>query len=76
MPWRRMVSAASAKGQKTRSAVNLSQLVFEGFGISNAATFRQATQNAKGAIIGSAFIKYLSEHGPEGIPDFIKMIRP
>ena len=46
-----------------------------GFGISNAQTFQQATQYAKGAIIGSAFIKNLTEKGIAGIPDFIKRIR-
>lgn len=32
-----------------------------GFGISNQETFNQATQLAKGAIIGSAFITHLKE---------------
>ena len=34
-----------------------------GFGISNSETFEQATKSAKGAIIGSAFIKHLNGHG-------------
>ena len=46
-----------------------------GFGISNNTTFVQATQNAKGAIIGSAFIKHLSKGGINTIPHFIKKIR-
>jgi len=83
-----MVSSASTTGAREGfgpeqtayferiGAMGLRNPQIVGFGISNAATFRQATQNAKGAIIGSAFIKYLSEHGPEGIPDFIKKIRP
>lgn len=47
-----------------------------GFGISNATTFNQATKKAKGAIIGSAFIKMLTEKGIDGISEFIKTIRP
>ena len=42
-----------------------------GFGINNKTTFEQATKYAKGAIIGSAFIKYLSEKGVEEIADFV-----
>ena len=34
-----------------------------GFGISDHETFSQATQYAKGAIIGSAFIKHVTKHG-------------
>ena len=46
-----------------------------GFGISNKDTFNQATQKAEGAIIGSAFIKMLSEKGINGIENFVKEIR-
>ncbi len=46
-----------------------------GFGINNSETFLQATKHAKGAIIGSAFIKMLSEKGLSGISSFIKSIR-
>jgi len=45
-----------------------------GFGISNHETFTQATQYAKGAIIGSAFIKHLSKNGIKNIPEFVKHI--
>ena len=47
-----------------------------GFGIHNADTFAQATRSAKGAIIGSAFIKHLTQHGPSGTVEFVKSIRP
>ncbi|OAB81707.1 tryptophan synthase subunit alpha [Cochleicola gelatinilyticus] len=47
-----------------------------GFGISNEATFNAATKQAKGAIIGSAFIKMITENGISGIPKFIRSIRP
>ena len=43
-----------------------------GFGISNATTFSQATQYAKGAIVGSAFINHLTENGTVNIAGFIK----
>jgi tryptophan synthase alpha chain len=46
-----------------------------GFGIHNAETFSQATQFAKGAIIGSAFIAHLTEKGTENIADFVAAIR-
>ena len=83
-----MVSSASTTGAREGfgpeqeayferiATMDLKNPQIVGFGISNAATFGQATRDAKGAIIGSAFIKHLSEHGPEGIPDFIKTLRP
>jgi tryptophan synthase alpha chain len=40
-----------------------------GFGINNAETFNQATQYAKGAIIGSAFIQDLTKNGTDKISD-------
>lgn len=46
-----------------------------GFGISNNETFNQATTYAKGAIIGSAFIKHLSKNNVNKIEDFIKSIK-
>ncbi len=47
-----------------------------GFGISDAQSFQTATTKAKGAIIGSAFIRMLEEKGIGGIRDFIQSIRP
>jgi tryptophan synthase alpha chain len=46
-----------------------------GFGINNKETFNQATQFAKGAIIGSAFIQHLTENGTAKIADFVRAIR-
>ena len=46
-----------------------------GFGINDKESFDMATDHAKGAIIGSAFIKEIGEKGTEGIPDFVKRIR-
>ena len=45
-----------------------------GFGIANNESYCQATRYAKGAIIGSAFIKYISKHGINSIKGFIKLI--
>ena len=47
-----------------------------GFGISDEDTFNDATKFAKGAIIGSAFIKHLNQHGKNNIEDFVKSVRP
>lgn len=82
-----MVSSASTTGAKSGfgeaqdayferiSAMELSNPQIVGFGISNAATFNAATKNAKGAIIGSAFIKHLTQKGVDNIKDFIGKIR-
>ena len=82
-----MVSSASTTGAKSGfgeeqtnyfkriDSMKLKNPQIVGFGISNAKTFQQATTYARGAIIGSAFIKYLSEEGVETIPEFIKRIR-
>lgn len=45
-----------------------------GFGISNFDTFKQATKWAKGAIIGSAFIKYITKNGTSNIGGFVNQI--
>ncbi|WP_034060017.1 tryptophan synthase subunit alpha [Lacinutrix jangbogonensis] len=45
-----------------------------GFGILDNETFSQATQYAKGAIIGSAFIKHLSKNGTKKIKAFVDNI--
>lgn len=82
-----MVSSASTTGAKSGfgeeqkeyfdriAAMELKNPQIVGFGISNAATFNQATSKAKGAIIGSAFIKMLTEKGTLGIETFIKSIK-
>ncbi|RVU02938.1 tryptophan synthase subunit alpha [Mucilaginibacter limnophilus] len=48
-----------------------------GFGISNSESYNKACQYAAGAIVGSAFVKHLAtKNYLEGIPEFIKNIRP
>src|SRR5690606_6161589 len=81
-----MVSSASVTGAKNTfgdvqtdyfkkvASMNLNAPQIIGFGISNNETFLSATQHAKGAIIGSAFIKMLSEKGKSGIDNFVKGI--
>ena len=46
-----------------------------GFGIKDNETFSQATKHQKGAIIGSAFIKFLKENKITKIKDFINKIK-
>jgi tryptophan synthase alpha chain len=82
-----MVSSASTTGSEQGfgssqedyfnriASLSLSNPQIVGFGINNANTFAMATKKAKGAIIGSAFIKMLSVKGIEGISEFIKTIR-
>ena len=45
-----------------------------GFGISNNDTFTQATKYAKGAIIGSAFVKHVTNDGVNSIDTFVDSI--
>ncbi|PCI35499.1 MAG: tryptophan synthase subunit alpha [Flavobacteriaceae bacterium] len=82
-----MVSSASVTGAKSAfggtqeayfkriDAMQLNAPQIVGFGISNAETFQQATKYAKGAIIGSAFVKHLTENGVNKIDEFVKGIR-
>jgi tryptophan synthase alpha chain len=55
--------------------LNLSNPLLIGFGISNRKTFQSACQNSNGAIIGSAYIKYIENHGISKTEDFIKLIK-
>ncbi|SNZ01967.1 tryptophan synthase subunit alpha [Flagellimonas pacifica] len=82
-----MVSSASTTGAKKGfgkeqkayfdriSEMQLKNPQIVGFGISNSQTFDQATEKAKGAIIGSAFIKHLTQKGTEKIAEFVAGIR-
>ena len=57
-------------------SMNLRSKLIIGFGISDHQTFSKACEYSNGAIIGSAFIKYLGENGTEKIGDFIKSVKP
>jgi len=82
-----MVSSASVTGSKSGfgneqityferiAKMNLKNPQVVGFGIKDSETFQKATKTAKGAIIGSAFIKHLTAKGVASIGDFIKAIR-
>ncbi|UPS91869.1 tryptophan synthase subunit alpha [Bizionia sp. M204] len=83
-----MVSSSSVTGSQSTfgkaeldyfkriATMNLKNPQIIGFGISTNETFNQATEYAKGAIIGSAFIKHLENTGIEKIHNFIKFIQP
>ncbi|MEM9680232.1 MAG: tryptophan synthase subunit alpha [Bacteroidota bacterium] len=82
-----MVSSASTTGAKTGfgdaqtsyfkriAEMNLKNPQIVGFGISNEDTFKTATLRAKGAIIGSAFIKFISKNTISSIQKFVKQIQ-
>lgn len=82
-----MVSSANVTGSqsgfgdeqtqyfKRIANMNLKNPQIVGFGINNHETFIQATTFSKGAIIGSAFIKQLTNHGVKTIADFLKTIK-
>ncbi|MDC7998505.1 tryptophan synthase subunit alpha [Gilvibacter sediminis] len=83
-----MVSTASTTGAQSGfgsettayfdriASMDLKSECIVGFGISSEETFKAATHKAKGAIIGSAFIKMLRKKGTAGIGAFMKGIRP
>lgn len=81
-----MVSSASTTGgescfgsEQTAYFKRISELKLNnpqiiGFGISDQQSFSQATQYAKGAIIGSAFIKHVTTEGVNQLETFIDPI--
>lgn len=82
-----MVSSASTTGAKNSfdtdqqhyfqriNDLNLKTPRVIGFGISNNETFVQATSYSSGAIIGSAFVKFLKQNALDQIPEFIRNIQ-
>ncbi|WP_159021599.1 tryptophan synthase subunit alpha [Formosa sp. L2A11] len=83
-----MVSSASVTGSqsgfgdeqtkyfKRISDMHLKSPQIIGFGINSEETFNQAAKYTKGAIIGSAFIKYITENGIDNIGAFTSKIKP
>src|ERR1051326_3930953 len=81
-----MVSSAATTGVKSGISdeqekyfervrnMKLKNPLMIGFGISDKKSFDKACSYANGAIIGSAFINALSEHGVKGIPAFVSGI--
>jgi len=61
---------------KRVKAMDLKNPLIIGFGISDNAAYKKACQYASGAIVGSAFVKYLGSRKDylEGIGDFVKTI--
>jgi len=82
-----MVSSSSVTGNsdgfgdiqtnyfKRISQMNLKNPLIVGFGINNKKTFEQATAFTSGAIIGSAFVKHLTENGTSKIANFIDYLK-
>ena len=82
-----MVSSASVTGSQSGfgddqkhyferiSNMDLKNPQIVGFGINTNTTFNKATQYAKGAIIGSAFIKFITENSINNTHQFVKSIR-
>ena len=71
------VSNAIEDYYKRIKAMQLQNPAIIGFGISNNETFTKACQYARGAIVGSAFVKFLAtDNYLEKIPEFVKLIRP
>ncbi|WP_117879866.1 tryptophan synthase subunit alpha [Aureibaculum luteum] len=81
-----MVSSASVTGSQSGfgeeqtnyfqriEKMNLDNPQIIGFGISDNTSFTQATEYAKGAIIGSAFIKHLTSFGINSVDKFVSNI--
>ena len=67
--------ATQAEYFKRVANMNLKTETIVGFGISNADTYQTATAHSRGAIIGSAFIKFLEKEGVDNIKDFVAQIR-
>ncbi len=63
---------------KRLKSYQLKNPIMVGFGISNAQDFKRVCANANGAIIGSAFIKYLKDKTniQEATKAFVKSIKP
>jgi tryptophan synthase alpha chain len=62
---------------KRVKAMALNNPVILGFGITDNKSFTKACEYASGAIVGTAFVKFLSnEDYMEKIPGFVKAIRP
>ncbi len=82
-----MVSSSSVTGAKNTfneiqkkyfkriHGMGLKTPTIVGFGISNSETFSSAVEHSNGAIIGSAFIKFLEKYGVSKINEFVKSIR-
>ncbi len=74
-------SITGAKGEISKAqidyferikAMNLKSTLIVGFGISNQSTFNTVCKYVNGAIIGSAFVKFLDTKGVDKIDDFVK----
>lgn len=83
-----MVSTASTTGARPGfgqeqedyfsriASMGLKNPLVVGFGVSNSETYGLAARYTRGAIVGSAFVRFLRERGIEAIPEFVQAIRP
>ena len=60
---------------KRINEMNLNSPLLVGFGISNKNTFIDAGKYSRGAIIGSAYINWISKNGIYKTSEFIKSLR-
>ncbi|MBJ26001.1 MAG: tryptophan synthase subunit alpha [Flavobacteriaceae bacterium] len=82
-----MVSSSSVTGTRERfkdeqinyfkriKKMRLKNPTLVGFGVSNSKTFKLACENSNGAIIGSAFIKFLEQNDLNKINYFVSKIK-
>ena len=71
------VSANIEDYYKRIQGMQLKNPTIFGFGIKDNKTFKKACEYASGAIVGSAFVKFLeTEDYPGKIPEFVKSLRP
>ena len=82
-----MVSSSSITGTRERfedeqinyfkriKKMRLKNPTLVGFGVSNSKTFKLACENSNGAIIGSAFIKFLEQNDLNKINYFVSKIK-
>ncbi len=84
-----IVSSLGVTGTRTQFSTNLDSMIAAvrestdipcaiGFGISNPEQARRMTDLADGAIVGSAIVKIIAEHGRDSVPyveDFVRAMR-
>ncbi len=70
-----VISEAQINYFERIKSMNLKSKIVIGFGISDHTTFSKACDYGNGAIIGSAFIKFLAKNGAQNIKQFTNAIR-
>jgi tryptophan synthase alpha chain len=71
------VSSSVEDYYKRIKAMQLKNPIIFGFGIADNKSFKKACEYARGAIVGSAFVKFLGmDNYLEKIPGFVESLRP